>query len=83
MTESKLTPNQFSLKGSVAVVTGASRGIGNVISKGLYDAGATVHGVARSQSPLGAIFENERYRYHSITSLNMGKLLIFGLKSQV
>ncbi|MCK1594665.1 SDR family oxidoreductase [Bradyrhizobium sp. 164] len=38
----------FSLAGKVAVVTGASRGIGAAIASGLQDAGATVFGLSRS-----------------------------------
>lgn len=38
----------FSLKGKVAVVTGASRGIGAAIATGLQDAGAMVFGLSRS-----------------------------------
>jgi NAD(P)-dependent dehydrogenase (short-subunit alcohol dehydrogenase family) len=38
----------FSLAGSVALVTGASRGIGAAIAGGLAAAGAAVHGVSRS-----------------------------------
>ncbi len=34
--------NQFSLKGKIALVTGASYGIGMAIAKALYDAGATI-----------------------------------------
>ena len=38
----------FSLNGRVAVVTGASRGIGAAIATGLQSAGATVFGLSRS-----------------------------------
>jgi len=38
----------FSLAGKIAVVTGASRGIGAAIASGLKDAGATVFGLSRS-----------------------------------
>ncbi len=38
----------FSLEGKIALVTGASRGIGAAIARGLADAGATVFGLSRS-----------------------------------
>jgi NAD(P)-dependent dehydrogenase (short-subunit alcohol dehydrogenase family) len=38
----------FSLAGKIALVTGASRGIGAAIASGLQDAGATVFGLSRS-----------------------------------
>ena len=41
-------PEQFSLEGKTAVVTGASRGIGAAIAAGLQAAGAKVFGVSRS-----------------------------------
>ena len=41
----------FSLNGRVAIVTGASRGIGAAIAGGYAAAGATVIGVGRSPSP--------------------------------
>lgn len=46
----------FSLAGKIAVVTGASRGIGAAIATGLQDAGATVFGLSRSGiAPEGVI----------------------------
>jgi len=40
--------DMFSLEGRVAIVTGASRGIGNAIARGLSLAGAEVFGIGRS-----------------------------------
>jgi NAD(P)-dependent dehydrogenase (short-subunit alcohol dehydrogenase family) len=41
-------PAAFSLQGKIAVVTGASRGIGAAIASGFTDAGAKVFGLSRS-----------------------------------
>ncbi|MGH7715682.1 MAG: SDR family oxidoreductase [Vulcanimicrobiaceae bacterium] len=49
------------LSGRVAVVVGASSGIGLAIAQCLLDAGATVHAVARRKAPL----ENTRLRTHT------------------
>jgi NAD(P)-dependent dehydrogenase (short-subunit alcohol dehydrogenase family) len=45
----------FRLDGRVAIVTGASRGIGLAIARGLVAAGAQVTGVGRTQVPSGGI----------------------------
>lgn len=44
----------FNLKGKTAVVTGGSRGIGEMIAEGLVDAGASVIMTARKVDALGA-----------------------------
>jgi NAD(P)-dependent dehydrogenase (short-subunit alcohol dehydrogenase family) len=48
---------QFSLEGSVAVVTGGSRGIGEAIAVEMAEAGATVVPVARSADDLDETVE--------------------------
>ena len=61
------TFEKFSLEGKVAVVTGATRGIGQAIAEGLASAGADIVGVGRSSHE-----ETERKvtalgrRYHAI-----------------
>jgi NAD(P)-dependent dehydrogenase (short-subunit alcohol dehydrogenase family) len=42
------SPDPFSLEGKIAVVTGASRGIGAAITSGLQASGAKVFGISRS-----------------------------------
>jgi gluconate 5-dehydrogenase len=45
--------DMFSLTGNIAIVTGASRGIGYALANGLAAAGATVIAIARSAEPPG------------------------------
>ncbi len=45
----------MNLHNAVAVVTGASRGIGRAVSAALVQSGAHVHGLARSESDLAAV----------------------------
>ncbi len=48
---------QVDLAGQVALVTGGTRGIGAAISRGLLDAGATVHAVYAGNEEAAASFE--------------------------
>ncbi|MCH7911138.1 MAG: SDR family NAD(P)-dependent oxidoreductase, partial [Candidatus Hydrogenedentes bacterium] len=48
----------FSLKGKVAVVTGASRGIGEAIARGFAEQGATVIISSRKQEALDPVAES-------------------------
>lgn len=58
---------KFSLEGKVAIVTGASRGLGQAMAVGLAEAGADVVGVARSdQSETKEMVEGLGRRYLEI-----------------
>lgn len=54
----------FSLRGKVALVSGASRGIGLAIARGLTAAGADVIGIGRSSAPV--VWDTkEKWRYRT------------------
>ena len=56
--------NQFSLDGKVALVTGASHGIGMALAEGLYEAGATVAFCCSSESSLAKALN--AYKEHDV-----------------
>jgi NAD(P)-dependent dehydrogenase (short-subunit alcohol dehydrogenase family) len=47
--------DRFQLTGKIAIVTGASSGIGRAVAAGFAEAGATVYGVARREDRLSAL----------------------------
>lgn len=57
----------FSLRGRVALVSGASRGIGLAIAGGLARAGAAVVGVGRSEEPQAGLGDGVTYRRCDVT----------------
>ncbi len=59
---SNIIEELFSLRDRVAIVTGASRGIGAGIAIGLARAGATTYGTGRSEKPEWESIENLHYK---------------------
>ena len=62
----KVSNNLFDLQGQVAIVTGATRGIGKAIASGLLSAGANVTGLARSVETTSAT-SSFRFRECDVT----------------
>ena len=59
----------FSLKGRVAIVTGASRGLGKEAAEGLAEAGAKIVLAARREQWLGPTSEEFRKRHRTIRNV--------------
>lgn len=72
----------FSLEGRVALVSGASRGIGQAIATGLASTGATVIGCGRSPRPAPASDGAVVYRQCDITNANEFSALCDGIRQQ-
>src|SRR3954468_2215603 len=52
--------NHLDLKGKIILVTGAGRGLGHGVARGLADCGATVLGVARTDAELSELANTVR-----------------------
>lgn len=57
----------MNLQGKIAIVTGASSGIGTAFSKMLVEEGAIVYGLARSTDKLNALQESLGEHFHPVT----------------
>jgi NAD(P)-dependent dehydrogenase (short-subunit alcohol dehydrogenase family) len=66
----------FCLEGRIAIVTGASRGIGWALADGLARAGAKVLALARSEVPEKSFSSNVRYRRLDVSDATAIKSLL-------
>lgn len=73
----------FSLEGRVALVTGASRGIGQGIALGLAEAGADIVGVSRGQSNETALRVRALGKRYAHLSCDLGKATVAELDNLV
>lgn len=71
--------DMFSLEGRVAIITGASRGIGAAIADTFSDAGATVIGLGRSEQPDSTSSRDIEYQRCDITDPAAFKAVCLGV----
>ncbi len=81
-----MTPNPFDLSGKTALVTGAHRGLGFAIAKGLVNAGATVVVNARNADALAAAVDklgtHASARAFDITDRNVARAAIAAIEEE-
>lgn len=65
----------FGLENKVALVTGASRGIGQALAQGLQEAGACVYGIARSSVHDGVVGAVQYRSCDVMDSVSLGNLI--------
>jgi 2-deoxy-D-gluconate 3-dehydrogenase len=74
--------DSFKLDGKVALVTGASRGLGQALALGLAEAGADIIGLERSASETGQAVRALGRRYHQVLC-DLGQASVTDLNDMV